>query len=71
MVNDEKTVELISWNGSGDRFTIYNNIEFSSKVLPRYFKHCNWSSFVRQLNSKVNGIKEKPLTSLSVRLSQD
>ncbi|CAO3663442.1 unnamed protein product [Rhizopus stolonifer] len=50
MVNDEKTVELISWNGSGDQFTIYNNIEFSSQVLPRYFKHCNWSSFVRQLN---------------------
>ncbi|KAG0742750.1 hypothetical protein G6F57_000932 [Rhizopus arrhizus] len=50
MVNDESTVDLITWTGSGDKFTICNNVEFSSKVLPRYFKHCNWSSFVRQLN---------------------
>ncbi|CAO3685510.1 unnamed protein product [Rhizopus microsporus] len=50
MVEEESTAHLITWTGSGDKFTIFNNVQFSNKVLPRYFKHCNWSSFVRQLN---------------------
>lgn len=52
MVDDESTTDLITWTGSGDQFTVFNNTEFSRLVLPHYFKHCNWSSFVRQLNSK-------------------
>jgi hypothetical protein len=51
MVDDESTKELITWTGNGDQFTVFDNTEFSRVVLPRYFKHCNWSSFVRQLNS--------------------
>ncbi|KAI9475620.1 MAG: HSF-type DNA-binding-domain-containing protein [Benjaminiella poitrasii] len=50
MVDDESTQDLISWTSSGDQFTVFNNVDFSRTVLPRYFKHCNWSSFVRQLN---------------------
>ncbi|KAI8087943.1 HSF-type DNA-binding-domain-containing protein [Gilbertella persicaria] len=50
MVDDESTKDLITWTGNGDQFTVFNNTEFSRVVLPRYFKHCNWSSFVRQLN---------------------
>ncbi|KAI8972987.1 HSF-type DNA-binding-domain-containing protein [Pilobolus umbonatus] len=50
MVEDEKTNDLIIWADIGDLFTVTNNEEFSRKVLPLYFKHCNWSSFVRQLN---------------------
>ncbi|KAI8889925.1 winged helix DNA-binding domain-containing protein [Backusella circina FSU 941] len=50
MVDDESTKELITWTGNGDQFTVFDNTEFSRVVLPRYFKHCNWSSFVRQLN---------------------
>jgi hypothetical protein len=53
MVDDESTKDLITWTGSGDQFTVFNNTEFSRIVLPCYFKHCNWSSFVRQLNSKI------------------
>jgi len=52
MVDDEETKDLITWTGAGDQFTVFNNVDFSRNVLPRYFKHCNWSSFVRQLNSK-------------------
>ncbi|KAI8378904.1 HSF-type DNA-binding-domain-containing protein [Blakeslea trispora] len=62
MVDDEATQDLITWTGSGDQFTVFNNTEFSRAVLPRYFKHCNWSSFVRQLNMydfhKVNDSNE-------------
>ncbi|KAI8331082.1 HSF-type DNA-binding-domain-containing protein [Choanephora cucurbitarum] len=62
MVDDESTRDLITWTGSGDQFTVFNNTEFSRVVLPRYFKHCNWSSFVRQLNMydfhKVNDNNE-------------
>lgn len=54
MVDDDETKDLITWTGSGDQFTVFNNVDFSRTVLPRYFKHCNWSSFVRQLNSKFN-----------------
>ncbi|KAL9537801.1 hypothetical protein MBANPS3_011454 [Mucor bainieri] len=50
MVDDEETKDLITWTGAGDQFTVFNNVDFSRSVLPRYFKHCNWSSFVRQLN---------------------
>ncbi|GAN10677.1 hypothetical protein MAM1_0386d10222 [Mucor ambiguus] len=50
MVDDDETKDLITWTGSGDQFTVFNNVDFSRNVLPRYFKHCNWSSFVRQLN---------------------
>ncbi|CAO0789914.1 unnamed protein product [Mucor circinelloides] len=50
MVDDEETKDLITWTGAGDQFTVFNNVDFSRNVLPRYFKHCNWSSFVRQLN---------------------
>ncbi|CEP16540.1 hypothetical protein [Parasitella parasitica] len=50
MVDDNETKDLITWTGAGDQFTVFNNVDFSRLVLPRYFKHCNWSSFVRQLN---------------------
>ncbi|KAH6773932.1 hypothetical protein C2S52_003145 [Perilla frutescens var. hirtella] len=50
MVNDESTNELISWSESNDSFIIWDESKFSSHLLPKYFKHSNFSSFVRQLN---------------------
>ncbi|KAK4423369.1 Heat stress transcription factor A-8 [Sesamum alatum] len=50
MVNDESTDELISWTESNDSFIIWDESKFSSQLLPKYFKHSNFSSFVRQLN---------------------
>ncbi|PIN24976.1 hypothetical protein CDL12_02285 [Handroanthus impetiginosus] len=50
MVNDESTNELISWTETNDSFIIWDESKFSSQLLKKYFKHSNFSSFVRQLN---------------------
>ncbi|KAJ7694126.1 hypothetical protein B0H17DRAFT_1009405 [Mycena rosella] len=50
MVNDEKTNHLIQWGAAGDTFFVYDQERFSREVLPHWFKHQNFASFVRQLN---------------------
>lgn len=50
IVNDESNMEIISWNNSGDGFEIHDQLGFISQTLPKYFKHNQLSSFVRQLN---------------------
>ncbi|WVF73027.1 hypothetical protein IAT40_007845 [Kwoniella sp. CBS 6097] len=62
MLEDEDIMKtgLIFWSAEGSTFTCPNPTEFSKTVLPRFFKHNNWQSFVRQLNmysfNKVNDI---------------
>eukprot|EP00268_Persea_americana_P044079 TRINITY_DN4452_c0_g2_i4.p1 TRINITY_DN4452_c0_g2~~TRINITY_DN4452_c0_g2_i4.p1 ORF type:complete len:278 (+),score=48.37 TRINITY_DN4452_c0_g2_i4:220-1053(+) len=51
MVDDPNTNEVISWNESGTTFVVWCTAGFASDLLPRYFKHNNFSSFVRQLNT--------------------
>ncbi|KAE8716128.1 Heat stress transcription factor A-8 [Hibiscus syriacus] len=50
MVDDEATDSIISWNQNNDGFIIWDITEFSVRFLPQYFKHSNFSSFIRQLN---------------------
>lgn len=54
MVDDESTDSIISWGQSNESFVIWDVTEFSVQLLPRYFKHSNFSSFIRQLNIYVS-----------------
>ncbi|CAN6652840.1 hypothetical protein TRVA0_026S00738 [Trichomonascus vanleenenianus] len=50
MVNDPANQEFIRWMPDGESFQVLGREQFERMVLPRYFKHSNFASFVRQLN---------------------
>lgn len=51
LVDDPETNDVISWNESGTTFVVWKTAEFAKDLLSNYFKHNNFSSFVRQLNT--------------------
>ncbi|KAF8027386.1 hypothetical protein BT93_E0324 [Corymbia citriodora subsp. variegata] len=51
LVDDPAVDDLISWNEDGTTFIVWRPAEFARDLLPKYFKHNNFSSFVRQLNT--------------------
>lgn len=51
LVDDPATDDIISWNGDGTTFVVWKTADFARDLLPNSFKHNNFSSFVRQLNT--------------------
>ncbi|CAL1408667.1 unnamed protein product [Linum trigynum] len=51
LVDDPATDDVISWSETGATFVVWKTADFAKDLLPNYFKHNNFSSFVRQLNT--------------------
>ena len=60
ILNDKNNINIIKWCEDGHSFIISNFSHFVENILPLYFRHQNYSSFVRQLNL-YNFRKEKTL----------
>uniref|UniRef100_A0A667Y772 Heat shock transcription factor 1 n=1 Tax=Myripristis murdjan TaxID=586833 RepID=A0A667Y772_9TELE len=50
LVEDPDTDPLICWSPNGTSFHVFDQGRFSKEVLPKFFKHNNMASFIRQLN---------------------
>ncbi|XP_073148642.1 heat stress transcription factor A-7a-like [Henckelia pumila] len=50
-VEDPSTNDLVSWSPGNNSFIVRDPQTFAMNLLPKHFKHHNFSSFVRQLNT--------------------
>nr|XP_023652870.1 heat shock factor protein 2-like [Paramormyrops kingsleyae] len=50
LVEDPDTNEFICWSQEGSSFLVLDEQRFAKEILPKFFKHNNMASFVRQLN---------------------
>ena len=54
--------KIISWDKEGEKIIIFDVMKLCNEVLPKFYKHRNYSSFIRQLNlygfRKSKGVNE-------------
>ncbi len=50
ILQEKKNNHVIEWTDNGNCFIVKNKDLFENEILPKYFKHKKFSSFVRQLN---------------------
>eukprot|EP00281_Chroomonas_sp_CCMP1168_P023031 CAMPEP_0206229276 /NCGR_PEP_ID=MMETSP0047_2-20121206/9611_1 /ASSEMBLY_ACC=CAM_ASM_000192 /TAXON_ID=195065 /ORGANISM="Chroomonas mesostigmatica_cf, Strain CCMP1168" /LENGTH=489 /DNA_ID=CAMNT_0053652565 /DNA_START=375 /DNA_END=1841 /DNA_ORIENTATION=+ len=50
MLSKPQFQSCIQWGSDGTTIVVPDIVAFSNKVLPQFFKHSNFASFVRQLN---------------------
>ncbi|KAI9317319.1 hypothetical protein BX666DRAFT_2027393 [Dichotomocladium elegans] len=50
MLENKAFKNTFCWGPDGTTFIVKDTNEFSKGILPKHFKHCNFASFVRQLN---------------------
>ncbi|KAK9115800.1 hypothetical protein Sjap_014747 [Stephania japonica] len=51
LVDDRATDSTVSWSPNDPSFVIWDVSAVEQELLPKYFKHNNFSSFIRQLNT--------------------
>lgn len=51
IVDDPANAHVVGWAPDGRSFVVWDKLEFERDILPRNFKHNNFSSFIRQLNT--------------------
>lgn len=56
ILSNAELSDVICWSVDGDRFDILNSKRLQDEIIPKYFKHKNMKSFIRQLN--LHGFKK-------------
>ncbi|KNE56999.1 hypothetical protein AMAG_02759 [Allomyces macrogynus ATCC 38327] len=75
ILENDELKQIVSWSASGDSFLVHSPGEFARSVLPRYFKHSNFSSYNRQLNmwgfSKISNLSSSPISAVNSNSSRN
>lgn len=69
ILSNKDITSVIAWSEEGDMFQIINSNRFQNEIIPRYFKHKNLKSFIRQLN--LHGFKKLRTKSKYRDINQD